>query len=208
MSRVRTALLSLACALTCACSTTVRGSHREVQGYGADNLAGGQFNALVGQRSLEDSAPWGELSEQLALGIDFVLGPDDDLLQWDWALHYAWDETELGQGSSATDATSETVETSLGLLWLAGDRYDALVPYLGAGGSLLYVQTEALAGGAVDDGDWSFGAYARAGLLVRLNARDHFGIDVRYLAGTDLDIAGSDVGVDALVISLVLGNQF
>jgi len=209
MRHPRTVLVPLLAALLCvACSSTVRGGDGPPHYGRFENLDGGQFNALIGQRSLVDDAAWGELSEQLGLGVDFVFGPRDAPLQWDWALHYGFDETEVGQGSSAVDARTETVETTLGLIWLAGDRYQALVPYLGAGGSLLYAQTEVLNGALVDDGNWSFGAYARAGVLIRLNARDHFGLDVRYLAGTDLDIAGATAGVDALVISLVLGNQF
>ena len=192
-----------------ACSSSVeRSEHGPPGAYSRSGLDGGQFNALIGQRSLDDGGAWGDLSEQLAVGANFVFGPRDALLNWDWGLHYAFDETSLGIGSGATNARAETVESTLGVVHMARFGSQTVVPYAGAGLSLLYAQTEALAGGAVDASDWSFGVYARAGLLVRFRGADHIGFDVRYLTGTTLDLAGSDVSADALVVSVVFGNQF
>ena len=206
---MRARLLLLATLLAAACTTSVSGSRamRSDQLFG-EELAGGQFNALVGLRDFAASSTWQPLDEQLALGLDFVYGPRDALLQWDISVLYAFDDTSTALSGGADRASAETWEVGLGMLHFFRFGSEAVVPYLGGGVSLLHVDTELLAGGLVDDSDWSFGGYARAGMQFRFREYEHIGLDLRVLGGTDLDLAGGTTHGDAIVLSLIFGNQF
>ena len=90
MSRLLPLLLLTPLAVSCASPAPVGYSPYEQRGVYADELMGGQFNAHVGQRSYDDTANWGRLSDQVAFGINFVLAPyEKSWFNWDLSLHYA-----------------------------------------------------------------------------------------------------------------------
>lgn len=202
---MRLVLLLLCAASAASCAAPEPVPHRESRGIYADDISGGQFNFHVGVRSLEDDAVWGSLSEQVALGINFVFGPFDNFLQWDLGLHYGWDEVNSLSGDSVS---AETWEASIGLIHFFRFGEQRMVPYLGAGVAGVYAQTELIGTGTADVSDWSAAGYARGGLQFRLRGDDHIGFDVRAVGGSSLNLAGTGTSADALVFTLVFGNQY
>lgn len=202
---MRVLALSLLAVAAVSCSSPQPVDHRQSRGIYANEINGGQFNFLIGARELEDDAVWGELGEQVGVGVDFVFGPFDNFLQWDVAVNYGWDEVTTLTGASAT---AQTVEGSIGLIHFFRFGNQAMVPYVGAGVSGIYAETELIGNGAVDVSDWSFAGYARAGLQFRMRDDEHIGLDIRAVGGSSLNFAGVDTTADALVFSLVFGNQY
>lgn len=203
MLRVTALLLCLTTAVSCASAPP--GPRVEQRGIYAEEIAGGQFNFHVGQRSMDDSASWGRLSEQVNFGLDFVHGPGDRFLQWDVAFHYSTDEADSLTGPRVT---AETFDGSIGLIHFFRFGAEQVVPYIGGGLAGIYVDTEFLNASEVDASDWSFAGYARAGLEFRFRENEHIGIDVRAIGGSSLDMAGVSTNADAIVISMIFGNQY
>ncbi len=203
MLRVAALLLCLTTAVSCASAPP--GPRMEQRGVYAEEIAGGQFNFSVGQRSMDDSATWDRLGEQVDFGIDFVLGPGNNFLQWDVAFHYSIDEADSLTGPSVT---AETFDGSIGLIHFFRFGEQRIVPYIGGGLAGIYVDTEFLNASEINASDWSFAGYARAGLQFRFRQNEHIGIDVRAIGGTSLDMAGTSTNADAIVISMIFGNQY
>lgn len=203
MLRVTALLLCLATVVSCAAAPP--GPRVEQRGVYADEIAGGQFNFHVGQRSYDDSATWGQLGEQVDFGLNFVTGSPQKFFQWDVSFHYSIDESESLTGPSVS---AETFDGSIGLIHFFRFGEQRIVPYVGGGVAGIYVDTELLNASEVDVSDWSFAGYARAGVQLRFRGNEHIGFDVRAIGGSSLNMAGITTNADAIVVSMIFGNQY
>jgi len=172
-------------------------------------LRGQQSNVVVGLRSFEDDG-FQNMDDQLALAIDYGVPIGLPSLRLEGGLHYSFDETsgELSNGGGE-DLETYTIEFSLGpnVSVLAG-RFR---PYVGVGGSALFVQQRAIdrvADDVVSDNDITWGGYLKAGVLYQFAHTAHIGLEYRRLQAKDVTLNGEDVEGTYDQIALVVGATF
>ena len=202
--------LSAALALLGSCAA-IETPSAESSSNGASPHPTYRLSLLAGRRSLEDDGLTDDigldnLQEPPAAGIEFSTSPAD------WPVGF---ETGL-QGAIEEDDPQPGVEVEGRLLEVyAGLRKDfhvgkMLVPYLGAGVSVIMteVEVDSTTSGSFDDDDTSPGIYAHGGLLFDISRAFHLGFDVRTLQGTDVEVLDLDGDVDYWQFAVVLGFGF
>jgi hypothetical protein len=167
---------------------------------------------LIGSRLLDDSA-WKGMGEQFGMGFTFDKQLGESGLALDGGLHFSGDSTTRFVGSPPinTKLTSDVFEIDLGLMkmFYPGQPGEpGLRPYLGAGLAISWVSARMYRWYYRDDTDFTPGAYARTGLLFQHESGALFGLDLRYLGLTDVNIAGFDTNIDGWVVSFAMGYGF
>lgn len=160
----------------------------------------------VGERNLDASLAPNDRAT--AFSFDYqegdALGPFD----LEGGVHWAVDRAGVQLGGSGVDLTARVYEVSAGLRLAFDAHAGPLVPYVGVGGSLVFVELERASGlEVVADEDSVFGSYAKAGLLVRLRNGSFYGLEARGLQTSDLILHGNAVSGDSFAILFVFGAQ-
>jgi len=176
----------------------------------ADDVAlhGQQLNFLAGLRSFEDSG-FGRLDEPVLLAVDFCTPMELKTMRFEGGLHYTYDDADGTSAGQDVNLKGTTLELSAGLnyaLELARFR-----PYLGFGGSLLWVKLRGIdedVDVVFDDSDVTAGGYAKAGLLFQLTRAAHVGIEYRHFEGGQVSLDGTDLSTNYDQFALVFGASF
>lgn len=177
------------------------------------------FETLIGARELDADSAWAPLDSQFNAGISWqpaifgVRDPDHWLfgraLSWDFGVHYAYDRSDLSGPIRSGRLVSRMIETSGGLILEPPDPTWRLRPYVGAGFSILF--TDVALEGDIDpfrEKDTATGGYLRTGARFQWTSRQHFGIDLRWLFGTEEPIDGIGSNADAMTVSFLFGARF
>jgi len=186
--------------LTGACATTRSGM---------DEPFGPPWTRLdvgIGVRSYDDLGP---TDDATALFLDYEEGDSVGPFGLEGGIHYAWDRRSVSTMTGSDELTARTVEISAGLRRQLDDPAFPIVPYLGAGGSLLFARLRTMdAGGSfATDDDVALGGYAKGGLLLRLRRGATIGVEVRRLLTGPLSFGGQELDGDATQIALVFAAR-
>ena len=169
---------------------------------------------MIGQRELE-SGFFADGDRQLVIGLELAGSPPDSLLKLEmgfWASAEGgfgndWLDSVFGTpnveeddlGDPLDEASTSTLEFSIGArkeLPLLGG---ALRPYVGGGLSALQVRTWELENGAFDDTtDGSLGLYGHVGIRWLFENSGSIGFDLRAAEGHDVDLGpfGGEISSD------------
>jgi len=158
-----------------------------------------RIGIYLGQRQLDDDE-WSPLDEQPMFGLEYSREGEGDAVGFEVGIMgSADDDTVLG-----TDVEVSTGELYGGIRKTFGE--DVLRPYVGAG--ISFVNLEVDASGLGDDDDTSPAFYAHGGLAIAASDAFMIGLDLRFLLGSDLEIAGVDTDADYVQLALMLGIGF
>jgi opacity protein-like surface antigen len=159
------------------------------------------FTVSLGSRSMDDSTAWDQIDKPVSVG--FEGGSVGDPIGYELGVFFARDSTtEMG-----VDVSANFLEASFGGRGTFGDG--PLMPYVGAGISLILAEVEGESGGlTVSDDDAGAGLYIHGGALYRLGNTFYLGLDARLVTGTSVDIFGIDTDADYTQVALVLGWGF
>jgi len=170
-------------------------------------LRGRQSDLRAGARSFEGDG-FGRMDDQLALGVDYLAPIGLANVRLETGLHYSFDETQGETASNTENLETYTLELTAGpnVAWSVG-RFR---PYLGAGGSLIFVQQRALdaADDVFRDNDITWGGYLGGGLLFQMTRSSHVGLEYRHLFAAEVTLDGQDVDASYDQVVLVLGASF
>lgn len=177
------------------------------------------FETMLGAREMNSDSAWAPLDDQLNVGISWqpaiygVRDPDHWLLgralSWDFGVHYAYDRSDVSGPLQSGRFESRTIETSGGLILEPWNPNWRIRPYVGAGFSILFTDVELE--GDIDpfrEKDTATGGYLRTGARFQWNSRQHFGVDLRWLFGTEDPIDGIGADADAMTVSFIFGARF
>ena len=156
------------------------------------------ISIMGGSRSLDDDVAWDEIDQPAVFGLESAsLG---DPLGLEVGLSFATDDTTV----SGVDVTNSFLETWVGGRATFGDG--PLLPYVGAGLSLVLARVEGESGGtSVSDDDTGVGLYLHAGVLYLIGGRFFVGVDARILTGASVELFGIDTDADYTQIAGVVG---
>jgi hypothetical protein len=146
-----------------------------------------------------DEDLWEPVEDHLALGFEFSSEKPTGIVGWEGGLMYSFDEDDVG----GFDLEASTLEVYGGVHKAFFDPAAVMRPYLGAGVAWIIGDVEV--NGAGSDEDDSIGFYAHGGLEARLGESFYVGADLRFLLGTDIDLAGVSGDADYTQVALVLG---
>lgn len=163
-------------------------------------LAKGNANFVLGARALDEDQ-WQPLDDHAAFGVNVDFGKDD------------WPVTIVLGSHSSTDATVlfiididlDVTEFSVGVqkTW---DQYTHARPYISGG--LAFISgdlTGSYGAFSAGDDDSSGAVFFDGGIFWRIGTRFNLGVNARFVAGSDLTIAGVDVDVDYVQVGGLIG---
>jgi hypothetical protein len=176
----------------------------------APSLAAGNANFVLGARALGGD-PWEEVENQAVFGVTVDFGP----ASWPVSLaagYYLSTAEEEGidvAGFTSGDYRGTVAEFSFGVrkTWKLGEG--ARVYVEGGGSSVLAdVQLEG-SSADIEDNDTSVGVYGQGGIFWRIGSAFNIGVDVRALAGTDVELTDfaefGEGDADYVQIGMILG---
>jgi hypothetical protein len=153
----------------------------------------------LGQRSL-DKGDWEPVEDQPTIGLEFVHETADFPVGFEVGLMGSSDDDNVG----GVDLTGSTGELYGGVRKTFGS--DVVRPYVGAG--LSYIDAKIEASGFGDEDDSSIAGYIHGGVDFDITESFFLGVDLRFLFGSDLNIAGFDTDADYTQLALRLGWAF
>ena len=159
----------------------------------------GEIRFLLGGGTL-DKETWEPTDKPVVLGAEFVRQEPDSWLGYEFGTRLGIDTADV----EGIDLTLVTFEIYGGYhhTFLTDSAFQ---PYVGAGAALVSATADATDGFvSVNDDDFTFGFYARAGVAWDLDGWV-LGLDGRYLGGTDVDLFGGSFDVDMMQVSLFVG---
>lgn len=161
--------------------------------------AGHSVNAYGGTRSL-DTNDLGSLDDQTVYGADVVLKIDLPMLAMEGGWLHAEESDDSVGGLTNVDFASDEYFVGLRLV-----PWDILIsPYASAGVS--YVDSDLDATGT-SDSDTVLGYYARLGAAFNLGIF-RFGLDGRWLFGSDVELDTIDTDLDNVQLTAFVGIGF
>ena len=166
-----------------------------------------ELDVLLGVRSF-DEVGGDPTEDQGLIGLDFAEGAGLGNLWLEGGIHYSFDEeSDVVVAGTEHELGSDTLELSVGLLfggWLGRWR-----PFVGAGGSFLFVDVDRVdLGVVVEDEDSTVGGYGKVGLLFAVSERAHVGLEYRRFEGSDLSLGGTDLDPGSDTFALIFGTSF
>ena len=165
------------------------------------SLRDAEFQLFLGIREFEDPA-WEPLERQAGGGFALIQPIEGWRADLEGNLLFAVDRP---QNDRPEDLRAVTVEGSAGLRLTGGGGRDLLRPFVGAGVSLLHVSLETGEFDVVSDRDFAVGAYAKAGVNLRVDSDSYVGLEVRGLTTDELDVEGLSLDGDAVSVLLLFG---
>jgi hypothetical protein len=167
-----------------------------------------KFDFYVGLRAL-DQDDWAPVENQAAVGIGFVHENPEDWVGYELGVFVSGatkQDVQIGGGSF--DVRGRTSEFSAGVRKTFSSGQGTVSPYLGAGISLIRAALKGDSGGVfAEDDDSSAGVYVHGGIEFPIGPSLTFGVDLRALGGTDIQIFGENGKADYAQLALVLGAR-
>jgi len=157
-----------------------------------------QIALYFGERHLDED-DWEPVDEQVTLGIEYSHESPGSAVGFEVGVMGSTDDDAIG----AVDVEARTGEIYGGIHKTFGD--DIVRPYVGGGLAMIRVEADF---GPGDDDDASFAGYVHGGLAVAASEAFHIALDLRFLLGSDVDIAGVDMDADYGQLALVLAVGF
>lgn len=159
------------------------------------------FDFTLGQRRLDED-DWEPLDEQAAVGFQYAQQSNGAPVGFEVGLLLSFDDDTI----SGVDVEAAVGELYAGVHRSFGSSASSVRPYVGAGLALISAEIEGSSGGtSVDDDDSSPGIYAHGGVAFQAGSNFRFGIDLRLLTGTDIDLFGVSGDADYVQLGLFLG---
>ena len=150
---------------------------------GPSQLRAANLNLLVGMRDLGDEF-WEPNDEQFTVGMEFDTYRRDEWVGLDAGFHYGDDDTGGGFG--------QTTEMFVGVrktFTVAGNLH----PYVAAGATYIWATNGVSSPpNILAEQDSSFGLYGRGGIYWTFAEMVNIGVDVRFVAGTDIEAFGAE----------------
>lgn len=157
-----------------------------------------RVSIYLGQRNLDED-DWEPVDEQATLGFEYAYEPYGSTVGFEVGIMGSSDDDEIG----ATDVEGRTGEIYAGVKKTFGE--DVVRPYVGGGLAFMSAEGEI---GPLDDDDSSAAFYFHLGLAFAISESFFLGLDVRGLAGSDLELGGIDVEGDYGQLAIVMGFGF
>lgn len=158
-----------------------------------------QISVYFGERSLQDDEFWAPNEDQFAFGVEYSQEGRTAPVGWEVGLAGGFDESDL----SGTTWTGTTTELYAGLRKSFGGA--EVRPYVGGGFSMIDGEWET---GGLSAQDSSMAGYLHGGIEWLTGESFGIGLDVRWLFGSDLTIAGIEGDADYLQAALKFGWRF
>ena len=181
-----------------ACAAVPQGSPTPIPGHDEPTRDNRVF-LYLGQRELDEDE-WSPVEEQATIGLEYVREPYESAVGFEVGIMGSGDDDDIG----GIDVEAETGEIYGGVHKTFGE--DVLRPYVGAG--LSFIKLEADAAGVGEDDDASAAFYAHGGLLIAASEAFFVGLDLRFLVGSDLELAGIDTDADYAQLAILIGVGF
>jgi len=153
----------------------------------------------LGQRNLDDD-DWSPVDEQPMFGLEYSRETYGSAVGFEVGVMGSSDDDDVG----GVDFEVKTGEVYAGVKKTFGE--DVLRPYAGAG--ISFINLEADASGVADDDDSAPAFYAHGGLAIAPSEAFFIGLDLRFLVGSDLTIAGFDTDADYVQLAVFIGVGF
>ena len=173
--------------------------------YGDDAWFGARANAnlFVGARLL-DSKDWKPVETLPEVGIDV----DYDGGRWPVALCGALLASASTDSTAGVEVTARIVELQLGVRKVWGPIL-RLRPYVGGGGSVLWLSYEVDGGPTAHESDLKYGAgwWAGAGASMRLGRSWQVGADARW-SQVSVELGGSRANAGGLQLGVTAGYHW
>jgi hypothetical protein len=178
-----------------ACASTQSPPPTELTTGGHSN----RVSLYAGKRDL-DKDDYDPVDRQNTLGLEYVRETPGSIVGFEVGAM----GSEKKEHESGFDVKGRTGEIYAGLH--KGFGYDVVRGYVGAGVS--YIQSKIDVEGVGDDDDASLAGYVHGGITADLGTSAYIGLDLRYLFGSSLTLAGVDTDANYVQLALVLGVAF
>ncbi|MFN0009116.1 MAG: outer membrane beta-barrel protein [Planctomycetota bacterium] len=189
--------LCLALSSLAACAAVQSSSPTPVPVSGAERE--NRLGIYLGQRQLDEDE-WSPLDEQPMFGLEYSRETQGDTVGFEVGIMGSADEDTV----AGSDVEVSTGEFYGGIRKTFGE--EVFRPYVGAGLSLVNLEVDT--SGLGDDDDASAAFYAHGGLAILASEALLIGLDLRFLIGSDIEIAGVDTDADYVQLALFLGIGF
>lgn len=158
-----------------------------------------RISIYLGQRQLDEDE-WSPVDEQPMFGLEYSRETLDSAVGFEVGIMGSSDDDDVG----GVDFEVNTGEIYGGVRKTFGE--DVLRPYVGAGISFINLEADVSGFGEDDDGSPAF--YAHGGLAIAASEAFMIGLDLRFLIGSDLEVAGIDTDADYVQLALMIGIGF
>lgn len=158
-----------------------------------------RVSLYLGQRDL-DKDDYDPVDEQGTIGLEYAHEPPGSPVGFEVGVMGSRSKEHAG----GFEVEGKTGELYGGIRKSFGS--DVVRPYIGAGIALINSKVDV--SGAGDDDDSSAAGYAHAGINFDITPSFGIGLDLRFLFGSDMTIAGVDTDADYGQLALVLGFAF
>jgi hypothetical protein len=182
--------LAVVCLASCAASPVTRSEETST------DVKSHRISIYLGARQLDED-DYEPAEDQAMLGAEFAFERPGSSVGFEIGLMGSVDEGE----ALGFDVEANTSELYAGIRKTFGSG--VVRPVLGAGVS--YIHSEFELSGVGSDDDASIAGYVHGAVLFDISRSFFLGVDVRFLLGSDLEIAGVDTDADYAQYALVLG---
>jgi opacity protein-like surface antigen len=158
-----------------------------------------KISLYLGQRHLDED-DYEPVDGQGTIGFEYVREPAGSPLGFEVGLMASGDDDDI----AGLDIEGRTGEIYGGLRKTFGS--DVVRPYVGLG--VAVINSEVEVEGVAKDDDSSFAGYVHGGLTVDVSSSFAIGLDLRFLFGSDMTIAGVDTDADYGQLALVFAFAF
>ena len=164
---------------------------------------------MFGLRMMDED-DWAPVEEPKTGGINYMGRGPGGWFHWDFSITFGDDSgtaiVELDGEDVLIDASTKVWEADFGLAKII--NLGVLRPYIGVGVAVVNIDAEVVLqnGASASEDNTTIGGYGRAGIAFQVTKSGGvIGFEARYLAGTDISIAGVDTDVDGLTGLVTVG---
>ena len=176
-------------------TTKAEGGHQSVSIY-------------LGERGL-DKGDWAPVEDQTSLGVQYSAQGTEAKLGWEIGFFASSDDTTINFMGTPFDVKGSTTELYGGASKTFGESGQTVRPFIGGGLTFINAEFEASALGlTASDDDNSIAPYIHGGLSFAISDSASFGIDLRKVIASDVELFGVDADADYESFSVLISFSF
>jgi hypothetical protein len=158
-----------------------------------------RISLYLGQRNLDED-DYSPVDEQPTFGVEFAHESAGSPVGFEVGIMGSKDDGS----DSGFDLEASTRELYAGVKKTFGS--DVVRPYVGGG--LSFINSKVEVSGVGDDDDSSLAAYLHGGVGFQVSDAIVLGVDLRFLFGSDITLAGFDTDADYAQLAVFFGFGF
>jgi hypothetical protein len=159
-----------------------------------------RISFYLGQRSLDEDF-WAPVEDQAVFAVDYARETPGSVVGFEVGLAGSYDNENVA--GFDIDGTTAELYGGVRKTFVTGS---VVRPVLGAGLSLIDAEVQVAGFGSGDD--TSLAGYAHGGVDFDITEAFFLGLDLRWLFGSDIEIAGISGDADYVQLALVIGFAF